>query len=101
MSKKKRLTLFDGVSRGLWCPIRDPRRVDGIGMRGQDKNAFPTHHRENHLAVGRETRRTPLLEQFPCLGGGFCRKSARLPATLLQSARMNRKKVAAVAICAV
>src|SRR5688500_79619 len=24
--QKKRLTLFDGVSRGLWCPIRDPLR---------------------------------------------------------------------------
>jgi len=32
--------------------------ADGIGMRGQDKMAFPALHRENHLAVGQETRRT-------------------------------------------
>jgi len=35
LAKKKRLTLYQSVSRGLWCPIRSSIvMMDGIGMRG-------------------------------------------------------------------
>jgi hypothetical protein len=73
-AQKKRLTLFDGVSRGLWCPIRDPlEKWMGSVCAGKIKIAFPSLHRKNNLEkrVVREG-----VVQRPCLAADSAEKAS-------------------------
>src|SRR6267142_2185232 len=64
---------------------------------GNLKTAFPAPGRETTPRWDEKRVVRGTEEQRPCLGGRFCLKSFALTLVVLQSARMNLKKVVSVA----
>ena len=91
---KKRLTLFDGVSRGLWCPIRDPLK-SGWDRYARATKGFKAHRDSSSRRPQSVLRRT--VEQRVCLTSRLREKFLQSPIGiqgLVEPARKHVRKVA-------